>query len=292
MVALREVAGAPPDGRTLGWVSTPALPARSIDRRGAERLLDMLTLVGAVAKEPIAVVSPSDGPLASIHQLLSRSGEDFDDVPLGTPPPGSAPHLAALRVQELSGTKLNIVAFPSAAAARQAALSGNLAAAFLALGDAGDLLRTGRLIGLGIAARRRLDSFPDLSPLQEAGLALSAVILRGIAGAGGAAGRHNGAARGRDAGRRERPRVRGTGRPERILAQLCCRPTLARSRGGRPRCAGSVMECKLLARRRFGMRIPMANSRLFCIALGAALRYRRDHHAASNAALVAESAPR
>lgn len=181
LVALRMVADAAPDGGTLGWVSTPALPARSVDHRGAERLLDSLTLVGAVAKEPIAIVSAADGPVTSARELIARSSEDAGAIPLGTPPTGSAPHLAALKFQALAGTKLNIVAFPSAAAARQAALAGHVAAALLALGDAIDFLRAGKLVGLGIAARRRADAFPDLTPLQDAGLPLSAVIHRGIA---------------------------------------------------------------------------------------------------------------
>ena len=181
VVALRLVAAAEADGRTLGWVSTPSLPARSIDRLDAGRLLESLKLVGAVSKEPIAVVSPAGGPVASVRDLIARSSEDASSIPLGTPPSGSAPHLAALRLQALSGTRLNIVDFPSAAAARQAAVAGNVAAALLALGDVVDVLRTGKLTGLGIAARRRLDGFPDLAPLQDSGLALSAVIQRGIA---------------------------------------------------------------------------------------------------------------
>ena len=100
---------------------------------------------------------------------------------MATPAIGSPPHLAALRLQVVSGTKLNIVAFPSAAAARQAALAGNVAAAVLALGDVVEHLRGGRLTGLGLAARKRVDAFPDLAPLQDSGLALSAVIQRGIA---------------------------------------------------------------------------------------------------------------
>ena len=102
-------------------------------------------------------------------------------MPLGTPPPGSPPHLAALRLQALAGTRLNIVAFPSAAAARQAALAGNVAAAALGLADAITDLREERLVGLGIAAKNRSDMFPDIPLLRDAGLDLSASICRGLA---------------------------------------------------------------------------------------------------------------
>lgn len=187
LTALRVVGSAAPDGRTLGWVSTPALPARFVDHPGMEQLLEGLTLVGAVEREPIAVVTQVDGPFGSIQDLIARSSENASSVPLGTPPTGSAPHLATLKLQAMSGTSLNIVAFPSAAAARQAALAGNVAAAFLPLGAVVEYLRAGELTGLGIAGHRRVGAFPDLTPLHDAGFLTSSVIQRGIAIPGGCA---------------------------------------------------------------------------------------------------------
>src|SRR5271166_784723 len=77
--------------------------------------------------------------------------------------------------------RLRIVAFPSAAAAKQAAIGGNVAAAALGLSSTIGDLREGRLVGLGIAATNRADAFPDMPPLRESGLDLSAVIRRGLA---------------------------------------------------------------------------------------------------------------
>jgi tripartite-type tricarboxylate transporter receptor subunit TctC len=120
-----------------------------------------------------------------VQDIVARAAEDADAVPLGTPPPGSPPHLAVLRLQTLVGTRLNVVAFPSAAAARQAAVSGNVAAAALGLSSAIADLREGRLVGLGIAAANRADAVPDLPPLRDSGIDLSALIRGGIAAPGG-----------------------------------------------------------------------------------------------------------
>jgi tripartite-type tricarboxylate transporter receptor subunit TctC len=168
----------------LGWVATPTLPARTVDR-GADDLMQRIILVGAVQKEPICIVSPVATPLGSVQDIVERSADDAGAVPLGTPPPGSPPHLAALRLQSIAGTRLNIVAFPSAEAARQAAVAGNVAAAALSLSNAIGELREGRLIGLGIAAKNRADVFPDMPPLRDSGLDLSAVIYRGLAAPAG-----------------------------------------------------------------------------------------------------------
>ena len=180
LIAIQALAQAEPTGTTLGWVATPTLPARMVDR-GADDILQRVTLIGAVEKEPIAVVSPAASPLGSVQDIIARSAEDADAVPFGTPPPGSAPHLAALRLQALAGARLNIVAFPSATAACQAAVAGNIAAAALGLSYAIADLREGRLAGIGIAAKKRADAFPEMPPLRDSGMELSAVIRRGLA---------------------------------------------------------------------------------------------------------------
>ncbi len=185
LAALETLAGAVPDGSVLGWAITPTLVARTVDSEGATGLLDRLRLVGAAMREPIALVTPDGSALASARDIIRRSSENADAVPLGTPPAGSPPHLAALRLQTVAATRLNIVDFPSAAAAREAALAGNVDAAMLALGDAIDALREGTLVGLGVAARERSGSFPQMPPLRESGLELSSHIRRGLAAPAG-----------------------------------------------------------------------------------------------------------
>ncbi len=187
--AFRALAEAAPDGNSFGWVSTPALPARSVDRQGVENLPGRLRLLGTVAREPITFVSSPDAelPLTTAQDLVRFSSENAAAVPLATPPAGSPPHLAALRLQAMVGTPLNIVTFPSAAAARQAALARHVAAAVLGLSDAIEALRAGTLTGLGIAARTRADSFPDMPLLRESGLKFTAVIRRGLAAPAGLA---------------------------------------------------------------------------------------------------------
>jgi tripartite-type tricarboxylate transporter receptor subunit TctC len=184
LTSFQALADAAPDGATLGWINTPVLPARLVDR-DAGPLLDRLTLLGAVQREPIAFVSPAASPLETVQDVIRRSGEDADAVALGTPPPGSPPHLAALRLQVLAQTRLNIVTFPSAAAARAAAVAGNVAVTALGLADVIADLREGRLAGLGIAADSRAGALPDMPALTEAGLPLAAAITRGLAAPAG-----------------------------------------------------------------------------------------------------------
>ena len=56
-----------------------------------------------------------------------------------------------------------------------------MAAAALGLSEVVGALREGQLAGLGIAAPSRSGAYPDMPALNEAGLPLSAVIIRGLA---------------------------------------------------------------------------------------------------------------
>jgi tripartite-type tricarboxylate transporter receptor subunit TctC len=177
---LAALGDATPNGSIIGWVVTPTLPARVIDHEEPS-LGQRIQLLGQVEREPIAFVSPSSDPANAIQDIIQRASDDADAVPLGTPPAGSPPHLAALRLQVLAQTQLNIVTFPSAAAARHAVLAGNVSAAALGLSEAIGDIRDGDLTAIGIAARRRFGLLPDAPVLDEGGIPLSAFIRRGIA---------------------------------------------------------------------------------------------------------------
>ena len=181
---LAALCDAPPTGAVIGWVATPMLPARMIDRDDPA-LLRRIALLGQVEREPVAFVSPASDPANSVQDIVQRAADDADAVPLATPPAGSPPHLAALRLQMLAQTRLSIVTFPSSAAARQAVLAGNVSAAALGLSEVIDGVRDGTLSALGIAARRRFGLLPDTPVLDEAGIPLSAFIRRGVAVAAG-----------------------------------------------------------------------------------------------------------
>ena len=184
LAALLKLANAPIDGTVLGWVATPTLPARMVDR-SAPDLMQRIKLLGAVESEPIAILAPTATRIASVEDLITRAEANAETVPFGTPPPGSPPHIAILRLQSIAEISLKIVTFPTAAQARQAAVAGQVAAVALGLSNAIDDLRAGRLLGLGIAADNPASAFPDMPPLLDSGVDLLASIRRGLAAPAG-----------------------------------------------------------------------------------------------------------
>jgi tripartite-type tricarboxylate transporter receptor subunit TctC len=175
--ALEELAIAG-ERRVIGVLTTPLLLARAVETNEPSPL-GRITPLAALIEEPVVVVA-APGGVSSLDAL--RDGAPGSVI--GTPPAGTGAHLAGVRLAERTGMPL--LAFPSAAAARQAAAAGHVAAAALTLPEAIGFLRENRLVALGVAASRRTPLLPDLPTLREAGLEALGATRRGFALAQGA----------------------------------------------------------------------------------------------------------
>jgi len=173
LAAARALATAAPDGRLIGAIGTPLLLARAVEA-GAEAVLDRLAFVAAVAEEPLVLV----GQAGQIEDLEALRALGLQPT-IGTPPSGSAPQLAAVALG--LAVPLSPLAFASGAAARQAVLAGNIPCAFLAVPDAINALRDGRLVGLALAQEARSDLLPDVATFTEQGIPLRFAAHRGFA---------------------------------------------------------------------------------------------------------------
>lgn len=170
--ALAELAAAG-ERRMIGVMTTPVMLARAVEA-GEPSPLGRIAPLAALVEEPVVLVVPPFGA-DSLDAL--RNGPPGSAI--GTPPAGTGAHLTGLRLAERAG--LPLLAFPSAAAARQAAAAGHVAAAALTLPEAMGFLRENRLVALGVASSRRIPLLPDLPTLREAGLEALGATRRGFA---------------------------------------------------------------------------------------------------------------
>ncbi|MCR0984356.1 Bug family tripartite tricarboxylate transporter substrate binding protein [Roseomonas populi] len=171
LAVMRDLADAPGDGSVLAYAMTPILLARAVERN-ATALLDRILLLGAVTEEPVALVAP---PGMELEALRSRP----DGRPLGLPPPTSASAIAAADLA--TSLPMEQLHFPSAAAARQAAMAGNVAAALVTVPEALVAVREEKLSLLAMAAPARHPQFPEVPTLREEGLPVEGALRRGIA---------------------------------------------------------------------------------------------------------------
>jgi tripartite-type tricarboxylate transporter receptor subunit TctC len=164
---------ADPTRRLVGVITAPLLLARAVEL-GQPSPATRVSPLAAVTQESMVLVGAPNGPqdIAALRELGDRGT-------LGTPAPGSAGHYAASRLD--GRLDLPRFAFPSAAAARQAAHSGHVAAAMLPLPDAITWLREGKLHGIGLAAALRSPLLPEVPTLREQQVDLVASAQRGFA---------------------------------------------------------------------------------------------------------------
>ena len=159
--------------KVVGVLTTPLILARAVETAEASPLTRISPLAALIEEPVILVTAP--GGAGSVEALRDAA----PGVALGTPPAGTGPHLAGLRLAE--GAGLPLLVFPSASAARQAAAAGHVAAAVLTLPDAIGYLRDNRLVALAVASSRRIALLPDLPTLREAGLEALGATRRGFA---------------------------------------------------------------------------------------------------------------
>jgi tripartite-type tricarboxylate transporter receptor subunit TctC len=162
-----------PDRKVIGVLTAPLMLARAVETSEVSPL-GRVRPVAALVEEPVVLVAAPGGP-TTIDALRNAPPGSV----IGTPPPGTGGHLAALRLSDRVG--LPLLVFPSAAAARQAALGAHVAAAALTLPDVLTALTENKLVALGLAASRRSPLLPELPTLRESGLELLGATRRGFA---------------------------------------------------------------------------------------------------------------
>lgn len=161
------------DRHVIGVLTTPSLLSRAIELNEASPLTRIAPLAALVEELVLLVAAP--GAAADLEALRAAPA----GAPIGSPPAGSGAHLTALRLAERLDRP--VLVFPSAAAARQAAMAGHVVAATLTLPDAMAFLREEKLSAIGVAASRRSPLLPEVATLREAGLELLGATRRGFA---------------------------------------------------------------------------------------------------------------
>jgi tripartite-type tricarboxylate transporter receptor subunit TctC len=124
--------------------------------------------VSIVADMPMLLVVRADLPARDAGEFIQLAKEK----PLfyGSPGYGTTGHLGMELFMHATGLKLQHVPYKSAAEAVQAALAGQTAAMFDNPPTVMAQIRAGGLRALGVAAKDRIASLPDVPTLSEAGI--------------------------------------------------------------------------------------------------------------------------
>ena len=170
---IMEVMNAPDDGYTVGALTYDSVI--TVPRQGLLKSysLDKLTPIARVTSEPDAVMVSKNAPFQTYEDMIAAAKENPGGIRVGIQNIGSRTHLAMLRLQELTGTEFDLIAYPGGAAPqKEALLSGEVDVVVTSLGDFAPLIQSGDAKGVVEFSTSRNPTYSDVPTTKEEGLDL------------------------------------------------------------------------------------------------------------------------
>jgi tripartite-type tricarboxylate transporter receptor subunit TctC len=170
-IGANTVAKAAPDGHTLLMAtSTPmAINASLYKNLPFDPTADFVPLA-VVAQSPFVLIAKPALPVNSANDLIALAKEKPGQLSFGSAGPGSPHHLFAELFASMSGTKINHVAYRGSVPALNDVVAGHIDFMLCDFASAASMLQAGKVKPLGVSTAARIPAFPDIPPLNEAGL--------------------------------------------------------------------------------------------------------------------------
>ncbi len=146
---ISEVMSARPDGYTIGMLTYDSVITVPWQALLPNYKLDRLALIARVTSEPDALIASTSSSYESLSDVVDAAKENPGKVRIGMQNIGSRLHLAALQLQQETGTEFKLIAYPGGAAQqKEAMLNGEVELVTTSLGDFSSLLNEGSARGI------------------------------------------------------------------------------------------------------------------------------------------------
>jgi tripartite-type tricarboxylate transporter receptor subunit TctC len=165
------VAKAPADGHTLLLTPNTLMIAAHVLPKGSQSGVDVtrdFTPVIMPATTPMLVVVNPELGVKSLGELVAAA-KKTPGLPYGTAGNGSPMHVAGELFKKAAGVDMLHVPYKGVAPSVNAALAGEVKVLYVALGGVAGQLKSGKLVPLAVAERKRTSLLPDLPTFEELG---------------------------------------------------------------------------------------------------------------------------
>ncbi len=177
-LAWSEAARSRPDGYLIVGINVPNVILQPLQQDTGYETNQLFPIV-FFQRTPIALAVALDSPYQTLDAFVRAAKASPGTISIGSSGTFSAAHLAAARLDRLTGARTKYVPFSGGAAAITAFLGGHTTANF-AFSD--ELTRyRDRMRILAIATETRFPALPDVPTFRELGLDLVATVDRGVA---------------------------------------------------------------------------------------------------------------
>lgn len=170
MIGAEAVARAQPDGYTLlyGTHGTQAANLALFKDVNINPPKD-LRAVHSLFRQSTILVANADTPYRNLQDLVQAAKKQPGSVNYASAGSGTQTHLAAARLQSAAGIVMTHIPYKGAGPALTDVLAGNVDIMFSYPESVGQHIKLGKLRALAIAGQSRLDIFPDVPTMAEAG---------------------------------------------------------------------------------------------------------------------------
>lgn len=169
-LAAEQVAKSPADGYTVLIASPSSISVNpALNPKLGYKFRDLQPVLKLTSSPLVIAASPASG-ITSVTELIAAAKKAPGKINYATSGIGSAPHLGAALFSQVAGVELFHVPFKGGAPAVQSVIAGDTQVTFATPPSVLELVRAGRLRGLGVSTRERSPLVPDLPGMAEAGL--------------------------------------------------------------------------------------------------------------------------
>jgi tripartite-type tricarboxylate transporter receptor subunit TctC len=170
-IGAASVARSAPDGHTLmvttnGPITNNTLLYRSMPFNP----FTDLTPIGLLAELPLVIVARSQMPYRTVQELIAYAKANPGKVNCGTPPLGSAAHLAIELLRHRTGMQLNLVPYRGSAPLTNDLLAGAVDMAIDLITTYLPHVEAGSIRALGVTAAAPVPQLPQTPPVQAQGV--------------------------------------------------------------------------------------------------------------------------
>jgi tripartite-type tricarboxylate transporter receptor subunit TctC len=174
----RELVRGKPDGYLMVGFNIPHVILQPLQQETGYKT-EQINPVCLFQRTPLALAVLTTSPHKTLQEFIDFGKKNPGTLTVGGSGTFSGYHMATLRLEKLSGTKLTYVPFTGSAPQMTAFLGGHVAAVF---GASDDLTRfKDQVRVLGFATAARFPEFPDAPTLKEAGIDMMEGVERGVA---------------------------------------------------------------------------------------------------------------
>ena len=171
IIAAVAVQKAAPDGHTLLMAPSPTMAVNVSLYKSLpyEPLRDFVPLA-LLSGTPFVLMVNNDLPVKSVTELLAYAKANAGKMTFASAGPGVPHHLFMELFKSVTGMQASHVPYRGSLPALNDLVAGHIPMMFSDIGPAAGLLEGNRVRPLGISTMTRHPSYPDIPPLNEAGV--------------------------------------------------------------------------------------------------------------------------